>query len=112
VSIQRRPTGSRTGQPAGAGRRGLFTDRHAICLPTGVARASPPNDPRATRELIAGVVLGLLCAVVIVLLALFAFGYLVLPRSPIPTYPPVVTEPRPTPFWPFREEWLTPRPKA
>jgi hypothetical protein len=71
-----------------------------------------PGGSRQSRELLAAVVLGLICAAVVVLLVLFAFGRLSLPRSPLPTYPPAVVEPRPTPQWPFRDEWLTPRPKG
>jgi hypothetical protein len=93
-------------------RPGFLDPRHAICLRPDVAYGGVPSGSRATRELVAGIVLGLICAAVIALLALFALGRLSLPRSPLPTYPPAVVEPRPTPLWPFREEWLTPRPKT
>jgi hypothetical protein len=61
---------------------------------------------------VAGVALGLLCAIATLTIVLFATGAIELPRSTLPTYPPEFSEARPTPQWPFREEWLTPRPKG
>lgn len=78
----------------------------------GSPRRTQPGGSHDNRELIVGLVLGLICAAVIALLVLFALGRLILPRSPLPTYPPSVVEPRPTPLWPFRDEWLTPRPRT
>jgi hypothetical protein len=76
-----------------------------------VTYGAAPGGRHGRRDLVLGLVLGLLGAGAIALLALFALGYLDLPRSPLPTYPPAVAEPRPTPLWPFREEWLTPGPQ-
>jgi hypothetical protein len=92
--------------------------------PTGIARGTPdalhnrvaigsaPRSPREERELAAGVALGLLCATATLLIVLFATGAIELPRSTLPAYPPEFSEARPTPQWPFRNEWLTPRPKG
>ena len=79
-----------------------------------MAIGSAPRNPREERELLAGIALGLLCALATVVIVLFATGYIALPRSTLPTYPPQYTdsEARPTPQWPFRDEWLTPRPKS
>lgn len=79
-----------------------------------MAIGSAPGNPRGERELLAGVALGLLCALATVVIVLFATGAIALPRSTLPTYPPEFSdsEARPTPQWPFRDEWLTPRPKS
>ena len=79
-----------------------------------MAIGSAPHNPREARELMAGVALGILCAIATLVIVLFATGAIALPRSTLPTYPPEYSsaEARPTPQWPFREEWLTPRPKG
>ena len=79
-----------------------------------MAIGSAPRTPLEERELLAGIALGLLCATATLVIVLFATGAIELPRSTLPTYPPEYTtsEARPTPQWPFREEWLTPRPKG
>jgi hypothetical protein len=77
-----------------------------------VAYGTVPGGSSGGRDLLVGLALGLLAAAVIALTLLFALGYLRLPASPLPSYPPSVAEPRPTPLWPFREEWLTPRPNG
>jgi hypothetical protein len=75
--------------------------------------AGAPRNPHEGRELLAGMLLGLLCAMATLLIVLFASGAIALPRSNLPPLVPEVSdsEVRPTPQWPFREEWLTPRPK-
>ena len=61
-----------------------------------------------------GLVLGLVAAAAAVLLALWVLGYLGAPQPAADgqyaiQYP---AEARPTPYWPFRDEWLTPRPQG
>lgn len=60
-----------------------------------------------------GVLVGLLAVATTVVAALWVLGYIggaePAPRQDAIHYP---AEPRPTPYWPFREEWLTPRPKG
>lgn len=68
--------------------------------------------PGGDRQLVAGFALGLAAALFVLLVALAALGYVALPKGNIPTYPPDVAEPRGTAVWPFRDEWLTPRPRA
>ena len=79
-----------------------------------MAIGSAPRSPREERELVAGFALGLLCALATLVIVLFATGAIALPRSTLPTYPPEYSagEVRPTPQWPFRDEWLTPRPRS
>jgi hypothetical protein len=59
-----------------------------------------------------GALAGLVAMAATVLFALWVLGYVgtaePAPRQYAVHYP---AEARPTPYWPFREEWLTPRPK-
>ena len=77
------------------------------------AHALGRERPGEAGRFVLGVLLGLVAMAATVLLALWMLGYLgasePAPRQYAVHYP---AEPRPTPYWPFREEWLTPRPKG
>ena len=77
--------------------------------------AAPPQR-RGNGELVAGILLGLVLTALVAMATIWAIGAL---SGPSATFaePPVVTsddmaEARPTAAWPFRKEWLTPRPKS
>jgi hypothetical protein len=78
--------------------------------------ARPAHGGRAGEacRFAGGLVLGLVAAAATVLLALWAFGYLgaAEPAADRQYAIQAPAEPRPAPYWPFRDEWLTPRPKG
>ncbi len=77
----------------------------------------PPIRPQTTSEQIARVIIGALIGLAIVLgLMLLAGAILNSDSSEVttPADPIVIVNGeivRPTPYWRFRDEWLTPRPK-
>jgi hypothetical protein len=79
------------------------------------AAAAAPSPSGGWRSFALGLLLGLLAVGLATLLALQAVGYL--QAGPTALQEPVdavqrPAEPRPTPSWRFRDEWLTPRPKS
>jgi hypothetical protein len=75
--------------------------------------AAGHHRPAEAGGFIPAMLVALVVTAATVLFALWVLGYLGA-AEPAPSrqyaiqYP---AEPRPTPYWPFREEWLTPRPK-